>query len=292
MKGSRREFGEKRALLTRGSHVPPLRIFNDDTDTNRDRPPLAECWWDHYIIDVLLSNGAGLVLGMWAVRWLNLNPYDWTGRDKKHPVPMDPLKQGAMLARQFMPAEFVAYEWKLVENARHLFAAVLLVVLMELTELNAFFLKYVLYMPPETPLNAYRLCFWFLLSLPATREYYAYATDSAVNRLGPNAWLSIVLMTVETMVCVKFARSTQFPADAGLELVVLQCWAVAGGAFLVWCVLKYNPGIDRYSLLGRYRATVMNLLITTAIAALGYLAYSQDKGYGTEPARNAGGAHA
>ena len=217
---------------------------------------------------------------MWAVRWLNLHPYDWTGRNKKYPMPMDPLQQGSMLARQFLPAEFTRYEWKLVEQPRHLFAALLLVVIMEMIELQAFFLKYVLYMPPPTPFNAYRLCFWFLLALPATREYYAYVTDPAVKRMGPNCWLAIVVMTVEAMVCVKFGYATRFPPDAGIPGEVLACWATAALAFLTWCLLKFNPQVDRYSLLGRARPTVMNLLITTALAALGYLAWSQDAGVG------------
>jgi phosphatidylserine synthase 2 len=241
--------------------------------------PLAECWWDHYFIDVLLGNGLGLLIGMAVVQWLNLHPYDWTGRDRKYPVPMSPLQQAGMFGRQFLPAEFAAYEWKLVEQPRHLFAAGLLIVIMEMIELNAFFLKYVLYVPPPSMLNTYRLVFWFFLSLPATREYYSYATDPAVRRMGPNCWLAIVLMLVELMVCVKFGLQTQFPPDAGIPGVVLACWAVAAGAFLVWCVLKYGA-FDRHSLLGRWRPTVMNMLITACVAAGAYLAYSQDAGWG------------
>lgn len=239
----------------------------------------AECWWDHYFIDVLLGNGLGLLIGMMAVRWLQLHPYDWTGRNSKYPVSMSPLQQARDLGRQFLPKEFVRYEWKLFEAPKDLFAALLLIFIMEMIELNAFFLKYVLYVPPPTPINAYRLCFWFLLSLPATREYYAYATDPKVHRMGPNCWLSIVLMLVELMVVVKFGRVTNFPPGAGIPTTILYCWAVAGASFVVWCALKYGR-FDRRSLLGRWRPTVMNLLLVTSVLALSYLAWSQDAGWG------------
>ena len=246
-------------------------------------------------MDVLLGNGLGLLTGMLAVRWFNMHPYDWTGRDRKHPLPMSPLAQGGMVLRQLLPAEFARYEWKIFHSSRHLLAAGLLVLFMEVVELNAFFLKYVLYMPPATPFNAYRLVLWFLLALPATREYYAYATDPHVQRLGPNCWLAIVVMVVEVMVVVKFGAATAFPPDAGIPPEVLACWGVAAGAFLVWCLLKFSGGSSGSGGGGgggggggwllpplgrRVRPTVMNLLISVTVGALGYLAWSQDAGLG------------
>ena len=38
--------------------------------------------------------------------------------------------------------------------------------LVQIVELNGFFLKYVLWVPPENLLNTYRLFFWFFLGLP------------------------------------------------------------------------------------------------------------------------------
>ena len=242
---------------------------------------------------------------MQFARWLNLHPYDWTGRAAQKPA--SSMAQSGMFLRQFMPAEFARYEWKLVEKPRHLIAALLLVLAMEVLELNAFFLKYVLYMPPETPFNALRLTFLFALSLPATREYYDYATDPSTRRLGPNIWLLCVLAVVEVTVVVKFSAETPFPPDAHIPVVVLRCWALAGTCALAWCVLKFGKqwggapasasgghdtprswrsaaGKDARarrcaSLVHRaWRPTVMNLLITAAITALAFLAWSQDAG--------------
>jgi hypothetical protein len=148
--------------------------------------------------------------------------------------------------------------------------------------MNAFFLKYVLYIPPSHTLNVYRLVFWFAISLPATREYYAYATDRHTKRLGPNLWLAIACIVVEVAVVLKFAAETPFPPGAHIPLTVVACWAVAGAAFASWCFLKYGH-FSRQLLLGTSQATVMNLLITTAVAAMAYLAISQDVGWGLRP---------
>ena len=254
------------------------------------------------------------MVGMYVGRWLNLHPYDWTGvASREQPTSRTPIAQGGMLLRQFMPAEFTRYEWKLVDKARHLFAALLLVLVMEVLELNAFFIKYVLYMPPETPFNALRLCFLFALSLPATREYYDYATDPGTRRLGPNIWLLLVLLVVEVTVVLKFSADTPFPPDAHIPGIVVACWAIAAVCFCVWCLLKFGrrcgvkggeearPGGGRREG-GReagggrvrrcasfvhqaWQPTVMNLLITIALVALAYLAWSQDAGYGFGRAR-------
>ena len=42
-------------------------------------PNFSECWWDHWILDVLLCNGLGTVAGIMTLRYLRLKPYDWRG---------------------------------------------------------------------------------------------------------------------------------------------------------------------------------------------------------------------
>jgi phosphatidylserine synthase 2 len=46
-----------------------------------------------------------------------------------------------------------------------------------LIELNAFYLKYILWVPPPHPLNIIRLCLWLFMGLPALREYYQFVSD-------------------------------------------------------------------------------------------------------------------
>ncbi|XP_050808847.1 phosphatidylserine synthase 2 isoform X2 [Gopherus flavomarginatus] len=42
-------------------------------------PNFSECWWDHWIMDVILCNGFGIYCGMKTLGWLSLKTYKWQG---------------------------------------------------------------------------------------------------------------------------------------------------------------------------------------------------------------------
>ncbi len=42
-------------------------------------PNFNECWWDSWILDVLLCNWAGIFAGMQTVRWFGSREYNWSG---------------------------------------------------------------------------------------------------------------------------------------------------------------------------------------------------------------------
>lgn len=40
-------------------------------------PNFAECWWDAWVLDVLICNGLGIWLGMYVCRKLEMRNYHW-----------------------------------------------------------------------------------------------------------------------------------------------------------------------------------------------------------------------
>ena len=101
-------------------------------------------------------------------------------------------------------------------------------------ELNAFFLKFCLWIPPTNPLNTYRLILWCLIANPAIREYNFFLQNrlvmfmlfvwevvinlivrlvlvcrTTVQKLGSMCWLSLALCVVETLISIKFGRGEQ-----------------------------------------------------------------------------------
>ena len=40
-------------------------------------PNFYECWWDAFLLDVLICNGLGIWLGMWICRRLEMRNYHW-----------------------------------------------------------------------------------------------------------------------------------------------------------------------------------------------------------------------
>lgn len=82
---------------------------------------------------------------------------------------------------QFWPYSWDKFEWNIVSSPKRLMQSLGLVAVFLLVEVNAFFLKYILWIPPLNPLNTYRLILWFLLGVPAVREYYYFIDSEEVN---------------------------------------------------------------------------------------------------------------
>jgi len=83
------------------------------------------------------------------------------------------------------------------------------VILCLVFELNAFFLKYVLWIPPPHLLNHIRLALWFGIANIATREYYVFITSKEgmhLTKMGANAWLAIAGALIEIIVVLKHGR--------------------------------------------------------------------------------------
>lgn len=126
-----------------------------------------------------------------------------------------------------------------------------------LKQLNSFFLKAALWVPQLNPLTLYRLCGFFLLGLPAFKEFYRFvvAADERAaeaeerrklskkessllpplpaknNRLGPCAWLMLAIIATETLVAVKFGpRLLPLEGMKGLPRSARRAAAVLGVA--------------------------------------------------------------
>lgn len=104
-------------------------------------------------------------------------------------------------------------------------------------QVNAFFLKYVLWIPPLNPLNTYRLLLLFLGALPATKEYYTFidSDESDIfNKLGPFAWLATAVALAETLLCIKFGAGM---FSAPWPRRVLLAWGISGALFVSFMIV-------------------------------------------------------
>jgi phosphatidylserine synthase 2 len=164
-----------------------------------------ECWWDHVILDVFTMNALGIAVGMYVGRKLEVRQYNWSGVSK---IPTRTGKAARVLL-QFTPFSFTKYKWNIFDSPQSFAAILLLIVYLETVEINSFFLKHVLWIPPPNPLNSYRLTFWFLIAIPSLHEYYIYVSappnSSGTTRLGQNCWLALLLAFVEILVTLKYS---------------------------------------------------------------------------------------
>lgn len=191
-------------------------------------PNFNECWWDSWVLDVAVCNLIGIYVGMKTVRWFGSRTYNWSGLSQQKTV-MDKAKRSLL---QFSPHSWDDFDWRLTSSPMRCIHCLFPVVLILLMEVNAFFLKYVLWIPPLNPLNTYRLLLLFLGALPATKEYYTFmdSDESDIfNKLGPFAWLATAVALAETLLCVKFGAgmfSAPWPSR------VLYAWGISGALFV------------------------------------------------------------
>ncbi|KAI5066816.1 hypothetical protein GOP47_0017344 [Adiantum capillus-veneris] len=208
-------------------------------------PNFNECWWDSIILDVLICNWLGIWAGMKTVRYFDGKTYEWVGLSLQ-PNILGKVKRSLS---QFTPAYWDKDEWELLSGPLRFVQVLGLVIIILTVELNAFFLKYCLWVPPSNPLNTYRLVVWWLIANPAIREYNAYLQDrKPIKKVGAFAWLSLAICLVEVLICIKFGQGL-YPDP--MPKWVFSFWLLFGLAFscflLIWsyrlyCKSQLNTG--------------------------------------------------
>ncbi|KAK6024614.1 hypothetical protein OSTOST_09573, partial [Ostertagia ostertagi] len=76
----------------------------------------------------------------------------------------------------------------------------------QLTELNTFFLKHVFAVDTKHSVVFWRIILIALISAPSIRQFYLYATDPLVKRIGMQCWVYCAVTALEAAICVKFGR--------------------------------------------------------------------------------------
>ncbi|XP_073284464.1 CDP-diacylglycerol--serine O-phosphatidyltransferase 1-like isoform X3 [Primulina huaijiensis] len=191
-------------------------------------PNFNECWWDSIILDVLICNWFGIWAGMHTVQYFDGKTYEWVGISRQ-PNIMSKVKR---TLGQFTPAQWDKDEWNPFLGPLRFIQVLSLCIIFLTVELNTFFLKFCLWIPPRNPLIVYRLVLWWLISIPTIREYNSYLQDrKPVKKVGAFCWLSLAICIVELLICVKFGKGL-FPNSMPKWLVIL--WMCVGMWLLIF----------------------------------------------------------
>ncbi|KAJ2011226.1 hypothetical protein GGI06_004615, partial [Coemansia sp. S85] len=135
---------------------------------------------------------------------------------------------------QFTPHSWTVYQWAPTRRFKSFAGFIAFAVLIMLAELNVFYLKSLLWVPPEHPLVIARLALLFLFALPSAREYYEYYSNPRCKRMGAHCWMLITTLLTELLIIVKFGRgefSEPFPTH------VIAFWSLVASilvGFSVW----------------------------------------------------------
>ena len=218
-------------------------------------PNFAECWWDAILFDVLICNGLGILFGMYLCRWMEIKQFYWESiKDIKGA--RGKLKRAVL---QFMPQAWSKTRWMDPRSPyMRTLAVFILILLFQISELNTFLLKHILYVPTSHYLVSLRLALMCLIAAPSLRQYYVYVTDKTCTRLGTQAWVCFAIMVAELLFSVKFGMRI-LPKPAVLYVI---CWLVvimlvsAGSVTMLirtnvmenfwrWNVYKMRAGLSR-----------------------------------------------
>ncbi|KAI0772261.1 phosphatidyl serine synthase-domain-containing protein [Irpex lacteus] len=201
----------------------------------------AECWWDHWILDVLICNWLGTYLGMKTCQYFEVKQYVWRGLRQTRGI----RGKARRVVSQFSPADWTTFKWEGTANFAHYVTVVLLLTVFLAAELNPFYLKTLLWMEPDHPFVIGRLAGVFLCALPAVRELYQYTGDPRrAVRMGQHVWLLIATIATELLAITKWSRG-QFPEP--LPKKVKYAWSLGATLLVLYPTIAFGiPSIRRY----------------------------------------------
>lgn len=139
-------------------------------------PNFGECWWDHWVLDMFLCNGGGILVAYYLIRACNWTMYDWTddheGSDKVT------RKHHSILVSHFVEIlhwkKWRFYRWKMFREFKWFAGAVLIGCFMLLLDLNNFFGKFIIWIPHDSPLLILRATMWGFCAIEATSRLFKF----------------------------------------------------------------------------------------------------------------------
>ena len=113
-------------------------------------PHFRECWWDHVIMDVMLTNTPAIILGLMVVDVVGLEKYDWFGRKGKKSI----------------------FDWDVFNCHRRFGVFSYQFILLLIHFIAGFFLINAFLIPPKHFFTIGRLILWFLFGNIGMKEGY------------------------------------------------------------------------------------------------------------------------
>jgi len=192
-------------------------------------PNFQECWWDAIFLDVILCNGLGILFGQWVCRMLEMRQFYWESV-KNIRNTRGKVKRAVL---QFTPESWMKVDWHNIFAWKRCVAIYAFIMVWLISELNTFFLKHVFAIDTSHPVVFWRIILIGLISAPSIRQYYLYATDPKIKRMGMQCWVYMAVCALEAAICVKFGRLMLPP----LKVAFIVVWIIAlaiGTVFCVW----------------------------------------------------------
>ncbi|KAJ7892324.1 phosphatidylserine synthase 2 [Mycena olivaceomarginata] len=188
-------------------------------------PNFNECWWDHWVLDVLVCNWIGTYVGMKTCEYFQLKPYEWRG-PRVHSLTL---------------YDFTTFKWSAPTSFTNYVTVLLLLVGFVAAEINPFYLKSLLLMRPDHPIVVIRIVLILLCAVPAASGLFHSISDPrGVTPMGKHLWLLLATVLTEVVLILKWSQgqfAEVFPASVK--------WGVGSVLSLLVIYPIYRFGIPR-----------------------------------------------
>jgi len=217
-------------------------------------PNFAECWWDSWILDVLLCNIVGIILGHLTCKYLELGAFRWFGKYKEAYYQSELAKIFAL----FSPNEWSNYKWQMFDSLSNFLGTLWAISMSHIIDMNHFFLKYILWIPVDHWVLLIRILMVGFLAIVAIKEYYIFLRNKNYRRFSSATWLYHFLLLLEMLINYKYSMqlfNTPFPTHikigwriigliVGVIIIILLIKDIIKPAKKVQTFDPYNPPID------------------------------------------------
>ena len=175
----------------------------------------------------------GIILGAWTCNYLYVSRMHWI---YTKPEQMEKRSKVLTLIEKFKPDVWAKYNWGVFSSFRNYIAVLFYCFICLAVDCNNFFLKFIMWVPPDHKILTVRVAIWAFAAIASTKEFYEFITNKHCKRIGPAFWLTSYTLMVEFSIVVKFGSTmfhTPFPD------YVKAIWAVISTFFLMGGVYAY-----------------------------------------------------
>jgi len=184
-------------------------------------PNFAECWWDHWILDVILCNGIGIYFGIKTIEYFQLEKYYW--KDIK------PKKNNVYSFNNL-------FDLLPKSSFRHYIGLLMIICFTLQCELNVFYLKYLLWIPAEHYIVTLKLLIYSLVCAPCISEIYYYYIHPKYNKLGLHTFFTVSNIWTETIICFKLSKG-EFTKPPPLQVKIF--WIIFILLIIIYPIITF-----------------------------------------------------
>ena len=148
----------------------------------------------------------GIILGAYTCNYLYVSRLNWIYTKPNQAGKVNCDSKMKVFIEKFKPNVWTRYDWGVFSSVQNYAVVIFYCFFVLAVDCNNFFLKFILWVPPNHKILSVRLFIWAFSAIGATKEYYEYFNNRYCKRIGPFIWLTCFTLLIEFSICFKFGR--------------------------------------------------------------------------------------